>query len=132
MTETYIGIMSERLDEYDKVIEREYFIKFIQSHYEFRIILGVSYLGMSDIRIVNDMRECILDIIPESKEDCFRIFIDFVGNSDLIKIFQEKLREIKNTTYKQLYKENFKEFIQRYLNDLGYTNVNILCKDYYE
>lgn len=132
MTDTYIGIMNERLDECGRCIEKEFFIKFIKSNYEFRIILGISYIGNSDIRILNSMRECILDIIPESKEDCFRIFIDFVGNSDLIKIFHEKLREIKNTTYKQLYKENFKEFIQRYLNDLGYTNVNILCKDYYE
>lgn len=136
----YIGIMSERLDDYGKVIEREFFIKFIETNYEcrivlnceFRMILGVSHIGKCDIRILNNMRECILDIITINKDDCFKIFTEFCGNSELIKIFQEKLREIKNTTYKQLYKEDFKEFVLMYLSELGYKNITILCKDYYE
>ena len=132
MTDTYIGIMSIKSDECGRCIEKEFFIKFIQSNYEFRMILGVSHIGISDIRILNNMRECILDIIPDSKDDCFKIFTELCGNSELISTIQVRLRGINNTTYKQLYKEDFKEFIQMYLSSLGFTNVNILCKDYYE
>ena len=86
MSITYVGILSEILDEYDKVLEKEYFIKCINSNYEFRFILGVSYIGKCDIRIVNNFRECILDIIPNTREDCFNIFTEMCGDSELIKI----------------------------------------------
>lgn len=132
MTETYIGIMNERLDECGRCIEKEFFIKFIKSNYEFRFVLGISYIGNSDIRILNNMRECILDIIPDNKDNCFKIFTEFCGNSDLINIIQLRLKGIEDTTYKQLFIEDFKELIQIYLKDLGFFKVNILCKDYYE
>lgn len=140
MTDTYIGIMSVKSDECGRCIEKEFFIKFIKSNYEFRmvfnyecrIILGVSHISKCDIRILNNMRECILDIIPDNKDDCFKIFTEFCGNSELINTIQVRLMSIDNTTYKQLYKEGFKEFMQMYLSSLGFTNVNILCKDYYE
>lgn len=124
--------MSIKTDECGRCIEKEFLIKFIKSNYEFRIVLGISYIGSSDIRIMNYKRECILDIIPDSKDDCFKIFTELCGNSDLINIIHVRLRGIENTYFKQLYKEDFKELIQTYLNDLGFFKVNILCKDYYE
>lgn len=133
MSISYIGIMSERIDEESgKVNEKEFFIKCVKTNYEFRIVLGISYIGKSDIRIINHFRECILDIIPNTKEDSINLFNNLCGNSDLIKILQDKLRNINNTSYKEYYKEDLRDFIKLYLNEYGYENLEILCKDYYE
>ena len=124
--------MSEREDDSGRVIEKEYFIKFIKTNYEFRFVLGVSYIGKCDIRIVNDVKKCILDIIPDTKQDSFKIFKELCGNDVLIQELRDRLSEIDNTTYKQLYIYDLNELMYNYLQDIGYKNFTILNRDYYE